>query len=242
MADQPSPSSSTLIPGAPYCGNCGYSLKGLDGSSRCPECGKPIIEVLMRKEFAWRPGKRYRSQATLFGLPVIDIALGPFGQERRGKAKGIIAIGDMATGWIAIGGLARGIVAIGGLAIGIFSVGGLGIGLLAAMGGAAISLGIANGGFSIGAASFGGLAIGIISQGGLAVGVFARGGLARGHPFPQSFNQFSWLLGNFPPNALDVYRLFLLTLVPILLCGGLIGVIASSRLRAHPGKDRSRAN
>jgi len=32
----------------PYCGNCGYSLRGLTESSKCPECGKPIVEVLQR--------------------------------------------------------------------------------------------------------------------------------------------------------------------------------------------------
>ena len=26
----------------PYCSNCGYVLKGLTDSSKCPECGKPM--------------------------------------------------------------------------------------------------------------------------------------------------------------------------------------------------------
>src|SRR5580704_5176332 len=142
----------------PYCGNCGYSFKDLTESTRCPECGKPVVEVLMRPGFAANRGKRYRSKITLFGLPVVDIAIGPSGTEPRGQARGIIAIGDFATGFLAIGGLACGIVAIGGLAFGIFSVGGLALGLLTAFGGLAVSLGISNGGLAIATLSMGGMA------------------------------------------------------------------------------------
>src|ERR1700683_4645553 len=99
----------------PYCGNCGYLLTGLTDSSRCPECGKPLIEVLQRKSFP-RRGRRYRSKATLFGWPIIDIAFGPADGQMRGVARGIIALGD-----IAIGGITLGVVGGGGLASGVFT-------------------------------------------------------------------------------------------------------------------------
>jgi hypothetical protein len=212
--------------GDPYCGQCGYSLKGLEDSSRCPECGRPIVEVLMRRGFVGRTGKRYRSKAQLFGLPVVDVAIGPLGQELRGRARGTIAIGDVATGWLAVGGVARGIVAVGGVAIGLFSFGGLAVGLLTATGGLAICFGLAYGGFAIASLAFGGLAIGVIAQGGLAVGLFARGAAGIGRAFPGSFDRWRWLVGGFPPMVADTYRQLFNSLVPGLLAAAFIGVTA----------------
>lgn len=84
---------------------------------------------------------RRRSAYEFLGLPLYDIAVGPdlAHGEMRGHARGVVAIGDMATGIIAIGGLARGMVAIGGLAMGMVAIGGLAIGAVA-LGGAAIGL------------------------------------------------------------------------------------------------------
>jgi hypothetical protein len=54
-------------------------------------------------------GYRKRSGTVLFGLPLYDIAVGanPEAGEARGHARGIVAIGDIATGWLAIGGQHR---------------------------------------------------------------------------------------------------------------------------------------
>jgi hypothetical protein len=113
---------------------------------------------------------RRRSTYEFLGMPLYDVALGPdlAHGELRGHARGVVAIGDMATGIIAIGGFARGIVAIGGMAMGIVAMGGLAIGALA-LGGAAIGL-----------VALGGGAVGVVAMGGGAVGYYAAGGGAFG--------------------------------------------------------------
>ena len=109
-----------------------------------------------------RPVKSVRrtSQKSLFGLPLYCVALGPDPEsgELRGHAKGIIAIGDIATGFLAIGGLARGFIAIGGLSLGIVAVGGCAVGAVAAVGGCAAGY-FAVGGVAYGAKLLGGLRI-----------------------------------------------------------------------------------
>jgi hypothetical protein len=82
---------------------------------------------------------RRESGLKLAGLPLWSVAIGPDPArgEKRGHARGIVAVGDMATGVLAAGGMARGVVAFGGLAIGLASFGVLGLGLLLALGGAA---------------------------------------------------------------------------------------------------------
>jgi hypothetical protein len=116
-------------------------------------------------------GLRYQSDARIGNLPWISVASGPDPQrgEARGHAKGIIAIGDMATGVLALGGLARGFVAIGGLALGVVSFGGLSIGAAAAIGG-----------FALGSLAVGGGAVGYVAFGGGAAGYYACGGASVG--------------------------------------------------------------
>jgi hypothetical protein len=166
-------------PGEPYCSNCGYVLTGATETTVCPECGKPLVEVLVRGRVAWATkGKRFRTEATLWGLPIIDVAMGPDENGRRGRAKGIIAIGDIATGFIAIGNAwATGVVAIGGGGgWGIATIGGgCGIGVISAIGGGAVG-GFAIGGMAVGGIAVGGGAAGFVAQGGAAAGYYARGG------------------------------------------------------------------
>jgi hypothetical protein len=116
-------------------------------------------------------GMRYRSAYEIWNLPLVAIAAGAdlAKGEMRGHARGVIAIGDIATGVIAVGGLARGLIAIGGLAIGGVTFGGLSIGAIAAAGGLAI-----------GSLAFGGGAVGGVAIGGGAAGYYACGGGAAG--------------------------------------------------------------
>jgi hypothetical protein len=104
--------------------------------------------------------------------PIYDIALGPDpnGISRHGHAKGLIAIGDVATGVIALGAIARGGIAVGGVSLGIISFGGFAVGALTAMGG-----------FAIGSLAIGGVAAGGAAIGGAAAGYYACGAAAIGY-------------------------------------------------------------
>ncbi|MFN3190662.1 MAG: RNA polymerase sigma factor [Aureliella sp.] len=118
-----------------------------------------------------RKGRVYRSNAALFGWPLVDIQVSDppedaFAEPKPGKtARGWIAIGDNAQGLIlAIGSRACAFTAVGGRAYGIIALGGLAVG------------GIAIGGLSIGLLSLGGGALGILAVGGLGIGWDAVGG------------------------------------------------------------------
>ena len=230
----------------PFCSNCGYELAGLTESSKCPECGRPLVEVLTRLHPMAESGKRYRSKSTIFGLPVLDIAIGPKHGEPRGRARGFIAIGDMATGVLAIGGLARGGVAIGGMAVGVFSTGGMSIGLIASLGGFSLG-GLAAGGGAVGYAAGGGGAAGYIAQGGGAAGYFARGGSAFGphridmtganDPMAQAvFDQWQWFFGSWPISGISALQPALVVLCLILAMAILVALIgfAASRGSSEP--------
>ena len=100
----------------------------------------------------------YKSKTTLFGLPLVHVKLG--------RAKGIFAVGLMATGF----------VSLGILSIGLFSVGLLSLGLIAC--GAFSFGGLSFGAISAGIMAFGGVALGIFTVGGLSIGMYSMGGCA----------------------------------------------------------------
>jgi hypothetical protein len=112
-------------------------------------------------------GYEYKTEAELFGLPLIHIAQGFDPETGRPRvAKGIIAIGDIALGVFALGGLAMGGVAFGGLGLGVVGLGGLALGGFA-VGGCAIGLVFAAGGLA---------ASGLYAIGGLALAPHIVGG------------------------------------------------------------------
>jgi hypothetical protein len=161
-------------------------------------------EVARLKQGAKRHGVRKRSLRSLWGLPLYDIALGPDPdrQEVRGHARGIIAIGDIATGVVALGGIARGAIALGGVAVGGLCFGGCALGLLVAFGGLALGS-CAVGGLAIGLVALGGGAVGLVAIGGATFGYYACGGAAWGkyvldaaHHDPEAVRFFSqWIPG-----------------------------------------------
>ena len=229
----------------PYCGNCGYLLTGAVDSSKCPECGKPIVEVLRRKGMFAAHGKRYRSRATLFGLPVVSVAFGPSEGEIRGVAKGIIAVGDIAIGFLAVGGMSIGIVAVGGATLGLFALGGLAIGLLTALGGTAIGT-AAVGGAAIGVLAFGAGAMGMWSQGAGAAGIFVRSvkaALRKGAgASPPGFEQVTWFFGPWPPDATTLIRPVAVVVGVPLLVAAVIGLVAWLAIRRQGREPTADAN
>ena len=152
----------------------------------------------------------YKSDKTLFGLPLVHINIG-FGVKR---AKGIIAIGNIATGFISIGLLSTGFLSFGLLSLGLIAFGILTLGLLVAIG--SVTLGMLSiGGIALGVFTIGGVAIGVYSIGGLAiasniavggqaVAPIAIGQAARGtYEFLSNGNNFSSISANEVRQAID---------------------------------------
>jgi hypothetical protein len=228
--------------GEPYCGNCGYVLSGLVDSSKCPECGKPLVEVLNR---FGRWGRRYQSQTRLFGLPIVSYAYGPVPGEKVGHAKGVFAFGDRATGFVAVGGFARGLVAVGGFAIGGITLGGFSFGLFGALGGVAIGA-LTYGGVSIGGVGAGGLVVALLAVGGMAIGYAAAGGFPVGvytagpggndAEAIELLHLFSWFLG---PPSFSLMNMLQPILVILGVAIGVAAILALLCSIAHMRQSRA---
>lgn len=105
----------------------------------------------------------YKSKRTFRGMPLVHINIG----HGLYKAKGIVAIGNVAKGLLSIGILSTGIISLGTICLGMLSLGAFSAGILAAVGG-----------ISIGTIAVGGLAVGVLAIGGCAVGIYSIGGCA----------------------------------------------------------------
>ncbi len=127
-----------------------------------PEQG-PVSQTVINNYYnAWH--YEYKSQRTLFGLPLVHIHLGR-GLQR---AHGIIAIGNVATGLVAFGVFTAGLLSIGCVSAGLLALGCVAFGLGAL------------GCIAIGILSMGCISLGWLAVGGIAHGVYAVGGLANG--------------------------------------------------------------
>ncbi|MCR4617967.1 MAG: helix-turn-helix domain-containing protein [Lachnospiraceae bacterium] len=148
----------------------GMSMDELVGKSATSNEEGSLCMMRVRNHY------EYKSKKCIGGIPLIHINIGTGLQ----KARGIIAIGNLAQGLVSIGIIAMGAVSVGALSLGLISFGAFCLGLLLAAGGIAVG-GMAFGGIAAGILAAGGLAIGIYSLGGLAIGGrIAMGGFAKG--------------------------------------------------------------
>ena len=103
------------------CRECGERIS--DQAWACPKCGAPTGVASPQGPgpgMRGHSGYEYKSEAEMFGLPLIHIATGL--DPKTGKkrvAKGIIAIGDVAIGGVAVGGVAMGGLALGGMSVAV---------------------------------------------------------------------------------------------------------------------------
>jgi len=133
------------------------------GKEAAPPPPPTVVNNYYEHHYRWH--YEYKSKRTLFGLPLVHINSGPGIHW----ARGIIAIGDIATGFVALGGIAVGLIGLGGLCFG----------LILALG--AVSVGIVSlGGLALGLLVLGGFGFGLVSVGGISYGMYAAGGVVAG--------------------------------------------------------------
>lgn len=251
--------ASAFEDGGPFCTRCGLLLRGHESAAHCPDCGAALPASLgTNGPGPAAPGARCvrrESSARLLGWPLVSVAFGPNPErgERVGRARGVIAVGDVAIGGVAVGGVAMGVVAVGGVAVGVGAGAGVAVGLLASLGGLAAG-GCAVGGVALGGLATGGCAVGYAAQGGAAVGVYARGGsvagahtISAGGADPaarQVFDTLTPAMGAWPPAGTIGSALTTAVGAPLAALGvlaAIIGAVVLIAQRNHEAAYRRRA-
>ena len=157
----------------------------------------------------------YRSKATLFGWPLLHVAVGvnPMTGRKR-SAKGIIALGSLPRGIIAFGDVAVGVIACGIFGYGVISISVIAVGVVA-LGSAAVGL----------VAAMGGAAIAPIAVGGAAFGWYANGAIVWGKHLlgPGVYDPLADKLFN-PRSATWMHSMFVGSLIsmPVFMALGFI--------------------
>ena len=150
------------------------------------------IASKLSPEISRRLSYEYRSKTTLFGWPLLHVAIGVnpvTGRKRSARAiiavgtapRGFIAFGDEAVGVIACGIFGYGVVSFSVIAVGIFACGSVAAGLLFAMGGMAIA-----------PVAMGGLVFGWFANGAMAWGKHALAPNAYDAVADKFFNPYAW--------------------------------------------------
>jgi len=135
FAPTPDPAAATLLPA---CRECRGRVSA--DAQACPHCGAPRPGLA---EFqGW--GFEWKSKATLFGIPLVHVAIGRDRNHRMRVAKGIVAIGQFAVGVVTVAQFGAGIVGLGQFMLGWAVVGQIALASIASIGQ------LATGGFATG--------------------------------------------------------------------------------------------
>ena len=137
-----------------------WLVTGREAAKEQAEVERVVVEKHYHYE-TWH--YEYKSRRTLWGLPLVHVNLSGRGLT---WARGIVAIGNVATGLVAVGCFAAGLLSIGAICLGLLVIAGFALGL--------VSIGC----ISVGALAFGGVALGYLVVGGSCFGVYAVGGAA----------------------------------------------------------------
>jgi hypothetical protein len=177
----------------------------------------------------------YRSKVTLFGLPLLHVAIGVNpATGRKRSARGIVALGSAPRGLIAFGDVAVGVVACGIFGYGLVSISVVAIGAVA-VGSLAVGLWLAMGGVAVAPIALGGAAFGYYANGAMT---WARHALGPNVPYDpraeQFFNPVSVKLAGW------VLRLSLVC-VPVFLALGFVPTLMARMAERRAGRIRSRS-
>lgn len=146
------------------CPECHASIS--DTALSCPRCGYPVKSTPAVGKPGW--GFEWKTEATIFGLPLIHVAIGRDTKTGRLRvARGIIAVGQFAVGLITIAQFGIGL---------LFGLGQVTVGILAA-GQAALGIYFGIGQFATGMTAVGQLALGryVLAQVGFGEHVWSAG-------------------------------------------------------------------
>lgn len=150
-----------------------YLVLGRDPSPDGPPGGGQTIINNYYHPSLWE--YEYKSERTLWGLPLVHIHLK---NNSLVRAKGIIAVGNVAVGLVSAGIFSVGVLSFGVLALGVLALGCLAAGVLSA-GGIAAGV-VAAGGFAFGWLGLGGIVYAVYGAGGVvAASQIALGGVAE---------------------------------------------------------------
>jgi hypothetical protein len=166
------PRTRTGIPVEGPCRNCGRTVR-VDANN-CPHCGipGPVAPAAGATGFEWK------TDAELFGYPLVHVAFGRDARGRRRVARGVIAVGQFAVGAFTVAQFGAAFV----LGLGQFIIAPVAIGQVAV-------------GFLFG---LGQLATGYAAIGQLAIGSYAVGQVGFAFHF--------WGPGHEDPRALEFFR------------------------------------
>jgi hypothetical protein len=116
------------------CEECGGNVS--DKAFACPKCGHPVGGRGYPPFVGWWFGYEWKSEAEIFGLPLVHVAIG--WNTKTGRlhvAKGIIAIGQFGIGLVTIAQFGIGLLfAAGQFVGGTYAIGQFALGLVFGLG------------------------------------------------------------------------------------------------------------